>query len=138
MATRDTETLTQLVATAAGTRGSGLTYDQLVERSVDEETGYRPSRNLLQRIGTGQAVKMNPPLVRAVAAGLGLPLGRVEAAAHRQFIGTYVAVDPGVGGGGDDDEVIRVARRGGVTPRDTGGVEEFVRRSRDDDASDEG
>lgn len=136
MATRDEETLGQLIAAAAGTRGSGLTYEQLSERSVDSVTDYRPSANLLNRIALGADVKINPKLVRAITAGLGLPAARVEAAATRQFIG-YAAIDPGLGGGGDGDEVIRVAQRGGVTPRDTKGVEEFVRRSRDQDAPDE-
>ncbi|WNI15537.1 hypothetical protein [Actinacidiphila sp. ITFR-21] len=135
MTTRDAETLTQLVADAAGTRGSGLTYEQLSDRSADPETGYRPSRNLLHRIGTAQDVKMNPSLIRAVAAGLGLPLARVQAAAARQYLG-WEAVDPGVSEG-SDDEVIRVARRTGVTPRDTRRVGEFVRKSREEDEPDE-
>lgn len=126
------ETLTQLVADAAGRRGHGLTYDQLSTRSVDPATGYRPSRNLLNRIGTGQDIKINPALIGAIAAGLGLPLHRVQAAAARQYLG-WQAVDPEVAGGGEGDEVIRVAQRQGVTAGDRPRVEEFVRQSRDDD-----
>lgn len=137
MSPRDPETLTQLIASVAGERGSGLTYAQLAERSVDPEGGYRPSANLLNRIGRGEQVKLNPSLIRAITAGLGLPAARVEAAATRQFIG-MAAIDPGLGGGGDDDEVIRVARRAGVTPGDSRRVEEFVRQSRDDDTPDKG
>lgn len=136
MAPRGDETLTQLIAEAAGTRGKGLTYDQLAERSVDPKTGYRPSANLLNRIGRGESVKLNPPLVAAITAGLGLPPARVQAAATRQFIG-YAAIDPGLGGGGDDDEVIRAARRTDATRSDGRAVEEFVRRSREDDTSEQ-
>ncbi|SEO82686.1 hypothetical protein [Actinacidiphila rubida] len=134
---REAETLAQLIADAIGERGSGLTYLQLSERSVDPETGYRPSANLLNRIALGTDIKVNPPLIRAITEGLGLPASRVEAAAHRQYIGPYVAVDPGLGGGGEDDEVIRAATRHGVTPAADGGVGEFVRRSRDEDAPDQ-
>lgn len=137
MGTRSAETLAQLIATAAGERGRGLTYSQLSERSIDPETGYKASANILNRIALGADVKINPRLVRAITAGLGLPPARVEAAAHRQFIG-FAAVDPNLGGGGDDDEVIRVARRPGVTPPDDSGVEEFVRRSRRDGTPDQG
>jgi hypothetical protein len=137
MGKRSVETLTQLVYAVAGERGSGLTYAQLSERSVDPESGYRPSANLLNRIGRGEDVKINHKLIAAITAGLGLPAARVEAAAARQFIG-YAAIDPGLGGGGEDDEVIRAARKGGTTPAQSPGVEEFVRRSRRDDASDQG
>lgn len=137
MAPQGTETLAQLIAAAAGERGRGLTYAQLSERSVDPETGYKASANLLNRIALGADVKINPKLIRAVTAGLGLPPARVEAAATRQFIG-FAAVDPGLGGGGEDDEVIRVARRTGATAADSSGVEEFVRRSRRDDTPDQG
>jgi hypothetical protein len=136
MASRGSETLAQLVAAAAGERGSGLTYAQLSERSIDPESGYRPSANLLNRIGRGESVKLNQPLIAAITAGLGLPPARVEAAATRQFIG-YAAIDPGLSGG-DDDEVIRVARRPGATPGDGGQVEDFVRRSREEDTPDQG
>jgi hypothetical protein len=137
MTPREAETLTQLVYDAAGTRGSGLTYVQLAQRSRDEESGYQPSANLLHKIGTGQEVKLNERLVRAIAAGLGLPVRRVQAAAARQYLG-FEAVDPGLGGGGDEDEVIRAARKTGVTPSDGSRVEGFVRQSRSDDLSDEG
>jgi hypothetical protein len=137
MTTRDTETLAQLVHAVAGERGRGLTYEQLRKKSIDPETGYQPSSNLLNRIGLGQDVKINERLIRAVAAGLELPLPRVQAAAARQYLGWQVAVDPGVETDTDDDEVIRVATHGGVTPSDTRRVEEFVQRSRTEDTSDE-
>jgi hypothetical protein len=139
MTTRDTETLADLINAKAGKRsGKALSFDDLSAISVDETSGYRPSGSMLWKIANHQGVKVNPELVRAVAAGLGLPQERVEAAAHRQYIGAFAAVDPGLGGGGDDDEVVRVARRVGATPGDGTRVEEFVRRSREDEAPDQG
>ncbi|MET8297436.1 hypothetical protein ABZW02_25760 [Streptomyces sp. NPDC005180] len=101
--TADLETFADLVAAAAGT-GRPLTYEQLAKRSVDPETGYRPSANLVWRISSGADIKVNAQLVRAMAAGLELPLVRVQAAAAYQFtgfvsseLGGGVAVhDPGV------------------------------------------
>lgn len=133
MTTRDTETLADLINAKAGKRsGKALSFDDLSEVSVDPQSGYRPAGSYLWKISKGQDVKINPSLIRAIAAGLGYPLERVQAAAARQYLG-WEAVDPGLGGGGDDDEVIRAARRTGVTPGDGTGVEEFVRRSREED-----
>jgi hypothetical protein len=137
MAPQGEETLTELIHAAAGIRGQGLTYEELAKKSIDPQTKYQPSPNLLNRIGRGESIKPNPPLIRAIVAGLGLPPARVQAAAHRQYIGDWEAVDPGLGGGGDEDEVIRVAQRGDSSPGSSTGVEDFVRRSREDDASDE-
>ncbi|MGW5352254.1 hypothetical protein ACWERV_17295 [Streptomyces sp. NPDC004031] len=137
MAPQGSETLTQLIAAAAGDRGRGMTYAELAKKSIDPVTKYQPSPNLLNKIGRGEYVKLNPPLVGAIIAGLGLPPARVHAAAHRQYIGEWEAVDPGLGGGGEDDEVIRVAQRGDATPGGGTGVEEFVRRSREDDVRDD-
>lgn len=84
--TADVETFADLVAAAAGT-GRALTYEQLAQKSVDPESGYKPSPNLVWRIASGAAIKVNPELVRALAAGLELPLARVQAAAAFQFTG---------------------------------------------------
>jgi hypothetical protein len=93
--TTDAETLAGLVSEAAGD-GRPLTFEQLARRSVDPATGYRPSPNLVWRVARGLGVKMNPPLVGAIAAGLELPLERVQAAAAYEFTG-YRATR--VGGG---------------------------------------
>lgn len=84
------ETLTQLVGEVAG-EGRRLTFVQLAARSIDPDTGYKPSPNLLWRVATGGSIKVNPELVRAIAAGIEQPLERVQAAAAYQFVG-YVAV----------------------------------------------
>lgn len=93
--TADLETFADLVAAAAGT-GRPLTYEQLAKRSVDPESGYRPSANLVWRISSGADIKVNAQLVRAMAAGLELPLRRVQAAAAYQFTG-FVSSELGGG-----------------------------------------
>lgn len=84
--TQDPETLTGLVADRVG-RGREMTYRVFEERAVDPETQHRPSRSLLWRIGNGETFMPTPMLVRAVAAGLRLPLARVQAAAAYQTLG---------------------------------------------------
>lgn len=135
MAPQGDETLTDLVYAAAGIRGQGITYEELAKNSIDPKTKYQPSANLLNRIGRGESIKPNPPLIRAITAGLDLPPARVQAAAHRQYIGDWEAVDPGLGGGGDEDEVIRVAQRDESNAAGNAGVEDFVRQSRADDVN---
>lgn len=130
MTTRDAETLAQLVSEQAG-KGKKYTFEQLANRSVDPQTGYRPSANLVWTIATGKGVKINPPLVRSLAAGLGLDPKRVEAATHRQFIGWQAAEPPlEAPEVGDDDAVYRVAAAAGVTPEQMPAVEEFFERLR--------
>ncbi|MDX3197857.1 hypothetical protein [Streptomyces scabiei] len=126
MSTRDTETLADLVGEIAGKgpgRGAKLTFEQLSEKSVDPETGYRPSPNHLWRIAAGHDIKVNPPLVRAIAAGLEHPLVRVRAAAARQFLGWEAGGLPGADA--EQDEVLRVARAAGVTSDDMPEVRAF-------------
>lgn len=139
MTTRDTETLADLINARAGKRsGKPLSFDDLSDLCIDPDTRYKPSGSYLWKIAQGEDVKVNQSLIRALTAGLGLPAARVEAAAHRQYIGPYAVVDPGLGGGGADDEVIRVATRRGVTPASTREVEGFVRRSRREDPPEQG
>lgn len=131
MTTRDAETLAQLVSEQAG-KGRKYTFEQLANRSVDPESGYQPSPNLVWKIASGQDVKMNPPLVRALAAGLGLPPQRVADAAHRQFLGWYAAepVIDRTPEDDDDDAVYRAAAAAGATPDQMPAVEEFFERLR--------
>ncbi|MEV1063436.1 hypothetical protein [Streptomyces sp. NPDC050263] len=125
MSTRDAETLAQLVSARAG-KGKQDTFEQLANRSVDPESGYSPSPNLVWKIASGQGVKINPPLVKALAAGLGLAPKRVADAAHRQFIGWYSSKPPfEVPADQDDDVVYRVAAAVGVTDEDMPAVKAF-------------
>ncbi|QFQ97418.1 hypothetical protein F9278_15730 [Streptomyces phaeolivaceus] len=136
MSTRDAETLADLVSQYAGKgpgRGAKITFEQLADRSVDPESGYKPSANLLWSIAAGRGVKMNKRLVRAVAAGLagfGIDVRRVKAAAAREYTGW----DAGELTQGDDElvagEVIQVARAEGVTPDDMPAVRAFFQELR--------
>jgi hypothetical protein len=85
--TQQRETLTDLVAAAVGPDGR-WTYQAFQARAVDPETGYRPSTGLIQKIKEGSLVKINPELVRAIAAGLGKSSREVGLAAFHQYIGT--------------------------------------------------
>ncbi|MFI6055528.1 hypothetical protein ACIBCO_36260 [Streptomyces violascens] len=71
----------------------GASSRELAERAVDPITGYRAAHNTLWKIGQGQNVKINPELVRAVAAGIGKPEREVQLAAAQQYVG-LVAGDP--------------------------------------------
>lgn len=67
--------------------------------AVDPSTGYRPSANMLWKVARQKGVKVNPSLVRAIAAGLGLPVERVAAAAAYEFTGyTAAPFEPGTRG----------------------------------------
>lgn len=116
------ETLASLVAEYAGT-GRPYTFAALSERSVDPETGYRPSANLLWKISQGESVKINPQLIRAIAAGLGMGIERVATAATHQFIG-YVVGRPDLAGEAAADVV--VVHEPGVEGRDMPRAREFV------------
>jgi hypothetical protein len=83
------QTLTELVAERVGT-GRPLTYAKFEEQAIDERTGYRPSRGVLWKIANGKNVHIDPPLIRAIAAGLRLPVAPVQAAAAYQFLGLVV------------------------------------------------
>jgi hypothetical protein len=127
MMTRDTETLAELMSERAGKRGSGLpTWEQISERAVDPESGYRPSANLLWKVASGQDVKVNPQLVRAIAAGFSLPVERVRAAAYQQFI----VGDPFDTPAGDSDGVVRVAQRATDDSKDMPATRAFIEKAR--------
>ncbi len=82
------ETLASLVAKAADE--GGRTFAELAEAAVDPLTGYQPGSNMLWKVARQKGVKVNPKLVRAIAAGIRMPLERVQAAAAFEFTG-YVA-----------------------------------------------
>lgn len=84
--TKDVETLTELVAARVGP-GRAMTYSKFQERAIDKESGHRPSRGVLWKIANGERVIIDKELVGAIAAGLNLPLERVQAAAAYQYTG---------------------------------------------------
>ncbi|MGW7413409.1 hypothetical protein [Streptomyces sp. NPDC054863] len=63
------------------------TIRELEQRAVDPKSDYRPSRNVLWKLGQGESVKIHPGLVGAVAAAVGRPLHDVQIAAAQQFVG---------------------------------------------------
>lgn len=94
--TQQAETLKDLVAERVG-EGRDMTYRAFEAKAVDPETGYNPSRDVLWKVGTGRPFKLSPELVRAIAAGLGLPRWRVQAAAAYQYTGLVAtSVDGGI------------------------------------------
>jgi hypothetical protein len=89
MAADGIETLTDLVASTLQPQGRD-TLDTLFPRCVDPESKRKLSRTTvwkLSRPDLALSVKVAPDVVRAVAAGLGLPVDRVQAAAAYQFTG---------------------------------------------------
>jgi hypothetical protein len=129
MTTRDTETLAQLLKERVGERGSGTSYEDISRRAIDPDSGYQPSASVLWNVAN-RGVKINPKLVGAIAAGLGLPVERVQAAAAREYLGWQVS-HPASQGPADDDEVISVGHRRGLTPADMPLVEDAIENSRD-------
>lgn len=93
MTSTGVETLTHLVASMLTEAGGRDTLDTLTERCIDPESGYHPSRNTvwkLSRPDLAFSVKINPELVRAVAAGVGVDQQRAQAAAAFQFTGYVI------------------------------------------------
>ena len=119
----EAQTLTELVAEHAGT-GRRYTFVALSARSIDPATGYQPSPNLLWKVARGADVKVNPALIRAIAAGLGLPIERVAEAATRQFIG-FVVGDPLHGRRGSG-VAVQVVHEAGATEGDLPEAQKFV------------
>lgn len=80
------DALTELVRASVGI-GKRLSTREFAAAAVDSETGWSPSKSLVQKITGGQGYNVTPQLVSAVAAGLDLPREIVAAAAHLQTIG---------------------------------------------------
>lgn len=93
MPTDAPETLTDLVMATLAPQGRD-TIDTLYERCTDPATGYHPARTTVWKLASpdrAETVKINPRIVGAVAAGLGISPTRVRAAAAYQFTGYHVA-----------------------------------------------
>lgn len=80
------DALTRLVQAHVG-EGRPLRIRRFADRAVDPETGWTPSKSLVGNIVAGHQVKVTPALVRAVAAGLSVPLRAVQTAAAEQYLG---------------------------------------------------
>ncbi|AGP56840.1 hypothetical protein M271_26850 [Streptomyces rapamycinicus NRRL 5491] len=117
----------------------GTTYRKMAEHAVDPRTEYRASHQTLWKIGSGEAVKIQPRLVRAVAAAVAevdrgrkggeaspveVWLRRVQIAAAQQYIG--LMADDAIGASEADAAVV-VAHVPGVTAADMPRVQELLR-----------
>ncbi|MER5862069.1 hypothetical protein [Kitasatospora sp. NPDC002040] len=71
----------------------GVTFRRLTESTVDPATGYRPGTTWLHKLVRNEVVRApEPQVLRALAAGLGLPLLRVQQAAAAQYL-DYVTTE---------------------------------------------
>ncbi|MFJ4649514.1 hypothetical protein ACIP6Q_39270 [Streptomyces bobili] len=107
------DALTSLVQQHVG-RGRRLTFRAFEEAAVDPVTGRRISKSTAENVARGHQIKVTPEVLRAIAAGIGVDLGRVHAAAIRQYIGIEVT-DPYDTEPGEADTVVRVAHEVGAT-----------------------
>jgi hypothetical protein len=107
------EALTRLVQEHVG-RGRRLTFRAFEEAAVDPVTGRRLSKSTAENVSKGHQIKVTPEVLRAIAAGLGVDLGRVRVAAISQYIGIEVT-DPYRTELGEDDTVVRVAHEVGAS-----------------------
>jgi transglutaminase-like putative cysteine protease len=107
------DALTRLVQEHVG-RGRRLTFRAFEDQAVDPLTGYRISKSTAQELTRGHQIKITPPVLRAIAAGIGEDPARVRAAAIRQYIGIEVT-DPFQTPADGDDTVVRVAHEVGAT-----------------------
>jgi hypothetical protein len=122
-----TDALTRLVQEHVGD-GRALTIRAFAQRAVDPETGTTVSKSTAGNLVLGHSIKITPEVLRAIAAGLGVPLADVQAAAMAQYVG-IVVTDPFDTPPGDDDAVVRVAHEPRRTDGDMPTVRAFVERA---------
>ncbi|WP_407553121.1 hypothetical protein QOM21_24070 [Streptomyces sp. Pv4-95] len=125
-----TDALTRLVQEHVGD-GRPLTVRAFAERAIDPESGRSISKSTAGNLAKGHQVKITPEVLRAIAAGLGVPLTAVQAAAIQQYVGIIVD-DPFGVGPGDDDAVVRVAHDPEVTAADMPATRRFLDEARRD------
>ncbi|MEU0397979.1 hypothetical protein ABZ208_35540 [Streptomyces sp. NPDC006208] len=127
------DALTRLVQAHVG-EGRALTIRAFALAAVDPETGSTLSKSTVGNLVQGHRIKINPSIVRSIAAGLGMPLATVQAAVMEQYVGVVVddpfGIEPG-----DDDAVVRVAHTPGATADDLPEVRAFIERARRGDGS---
>ncbi|WP_052707463.1 hypothetical protein [Streptomyces rubellomurinus] len=86
-----TDALTALVRQAASQPGASLRG--LARLTIDPETGYKIGQTWLHELIHGNISRApEPKFLRALAAGIGLPLARVQQAAAAQFL-EYTATE---------------------------------------------
>lgn len=80
------DALTELVKMHVGL-GRRLSTREFARIAVDPVTGWSPSKSLVGKIINDEGYDITPPLVSAIAVGLGLDREVAAAAAHFQIIG---------------------------------------------------
>ncbi|QIJ61464.1 hypothetical protein [Streptomyces sp. JB150] len=104
--------LSQLIQEALD---KGSSYGKLAERAIDPETGETVSKPYLQRVVKNPpANPPTPPMMRAIAAALGLPFRRVQEATAEQWL-QYEATELA---GYDSDVRVIVTHLIGKSPED--------------------
>lgn len=71
----------------------GMTFRKLAAGMVDSVTGHVISPSTVYKVKDGQPIRIERKVVRAFAAGLGLPLRTVQLAVAEEYVG-LVADDP--------------------------------------------
>jgi transcriptional regulator with XRE-family HTH domain len=127
------DALTRLVQEHVGP-GRPITIRAFAAAAVDPKSKEGLSKSTVGNLVQGHAIKPTPEIVRAIAAGLGVPLARVQAAAMEQYIGVVVddpfGIEPG-----NTDAVVRVAHpadESGDTPEVRAFIEEARAREGND------
>lgn len=121
------DALTRLVQEHVG-EGRALTVRAFAERAVDPKSRTTISKSTAGNLVQGHRIKITPEVLGAIAAGLGLPLASVQAAAMEQYVGIVVD-DPFDTPPGDEDVVVRVAHEPGKTAEDMPAVRAFLDRA---------
>ncbi|WP_228975033.1 helix-turn-helix transcriptional regulator [Streptomyces sp. DH12] len=122
------DALTRLVQEHVG-EGRPLTVRAFAERAVDPESGTSISKSTVGNLVQGHRIKITPEVLAAIAAGLDVPLARVQAAAMAQYVGIAVD-DPYDTPPGEDDLVVRVAHAPDRTADDMPTVRAFLDRAK--------
>jgi len=123
------DALTRLVQQHVGP-GRPITIRAFAAAAVDPTSKERLSKSTVGNLVQGHAIKVNPRVVGAIAAGLRLPLATVQAAAMEQYIGVVVD-DPFDTEPGNTDAVVRVAHNAAESG-DAPEVRAFIERARSD------
>ncbi|MEU1494333.1 hypothetical protein ABZ456_29280 [Streptomyces sp. NPDC005776] len=122
------DALTRLVQEHVGD-GRALTIRAFAAQAIDPDTGTGLSKSTVGNLVQGHSIKVNPIVLRAIAAGLGVSEAVVQVAAMAQYIGVVVD-DPFDTPPGDDDAVVRVAHDPNRAADDMPTVKAFVERAR--------
>jgi len=125
------DALTRLVQEHVGD-GRALTIRAFAKQAIDPDTGTGLSKSTVGNLVQGHSIKVNPIIVRAIAAGLGVSEAVVQIAAMAQYLGVVVD-DPFDTPPGDDDVVVRVAHHPDKTADDMPTVRAFVQRPSTDE-----